>query len=133
MRMLGLICALVLSGALFGAADLDMRTNSTEPFELLDVTTSAAKTVMLPKKSVLVVHTGYKSDGTASGASDYIVVQIQTDSSDASLTAGRKLVIKSGQGYRISGVNVPAGSDGGQEIQIKAVTGSAKVQFVVGG
>ena len=102
-------------------------------FYVLDIDTSTVTKIVLPGQSCLIAHLNYQSDGSASGASDYVVVMVQTDTMAANLDAGRKLVIKGGGSARFPAGNMPTGSDGPREIQVKAVGNSAKIQIIVGG
>lgn len=120
----------VVQAAPAAAADLDMRGQA---FYVLDVSTSASSTVILPGQSVLVAHLGYTTAGSASTSTDYIVVMFQTDTMAANLNAGRKVVLKANGSTCFPAQNVPVGADGPRQIQIKAVGGSAKVQLIVGG
>ena len=112
------------------AADLDMKGQA---FYVLDVDTSAASKVLLPGQSVVIAHLNYDSSGSASTATDYVVVMFSSDTMAANLNAGRKAIVKAGGAVTFPSANVPAGADGPREIQLKAVGHSAKVQFLVGG
>jgi len=114
-----------------GAADVTL-TGNDAPFYLLDVATGSAKKVILPKNyKVTIAHTALKSDGSASGTSDYVVLMQQADTMAANTNAGKKALLFPNGFATILGENVTAGADGSYEIQLQAVTGSAKIQFAM--
>lgn len=123
------LLAFVLCASAFAAADLELKGKFGY---VLNVSTSSVSVVALPGQSVLIKHMGKKTDGTDSGASDYITIQLSSATSDPTLGEGTKLVIKPGEAYRFTSENIPSTTDG-RTIQIKATTGSAKVQFLMGG
>ena len=104
------------------------------PWQLIDVSTSAVTKVSLTSHDILFAHTNLLSDGTtASTAGDYIVIMQADETMAANLTAGKKLIVFNGGSASFRGLDcsyIPA--DGVIEVQIKAVGHSAKVQMIKG-
>lgn len=141
---IGVALAALLMAALawhftYAAADSDMRDASAKPWEVISVTTSAVTKVVFPDNDIQIVHLGYQTDGTtASATTDYIVVMREKDGAGAAVTmaanlaSGIKLPIFSQGSATIRASDVPAGTDGPHEIQIKAVGAGAQVLVIRG-
>lgn len=114
------------------AADLDMSARANLPFQVIAVTTSAVKKVLLARRRKYVLrHSGIQDDASTAGvAGDYVVLMQQADSMVASMAAGRKVPIRmSGPDVIIDGGDAAPGSDGAHEIQLKAVTHGAMIEI----
>ncbi|MCW8129281.1 MAG: hypothetical protein KIS92_02765 [Planctomycetota bacterium] len=142
------LCVLLVVAVLFGSAivvDLrhapvpevapaaaDLVLNGADaPFHVLDVPTSGVKKVILPANyKVTIAHSGLKTDGSASGASDYVVVMQQSDTMAANKNEGKKALLFPNGYAAVHSLDVANGTDGSYELQLQAVTGSAKIQFI---
>jgi len=120
------------------AADVDLSA-AEKPWEVVAVTTSAVKTVVLPDNDVLIAHLGVQDDaGTASAATDYIVVMRAKDENGAAVSmaatyaAGIKLPIRANGAATFRANGIPTGANGAREIQLKAVGNNARVLIVRG-
>lgn len=120
------------------AADVDLSA-AEKPWEVVAVTTSAVKTVVLPDNDVLIAHMGVQDDsGTASSATDYIVVMRAKDENGAAVSmaatyaAGIKLPIRANGAATFRANGIPTGTNGAREIQLKAVGNNARVLIVRG-
>lgn len=123
----------------FAAADLVQGGNDKHPWYVLAVTTAATKTITLQDNDIMIVHLNVQDDsGTASSATDKIVVMRAKDESGAAVTistdfsAGVKLPIMAGGSATFRARGIPTGSNDKREIQIKAVGHDARVLIING-
>ena len=110
--------------------------NNLQPFNAIVVPTGSITTILLPRHNVLLRHTDFQDDLSASVAGDHVIVMQATKQDgtpqimSADRSAGEKLIIEAGLSVTFRGDDIRTGTNGDREIQLQAVTNGALVQVL---